>query len=117
MRTGTPSARPFSWGSRDQNGRPCITLTKGCTKRSSVRNLEENKKAKALRCLNGARDKGIDVSHVGHAKKIQARSKVKLDLWAIHLKSPTAALATALEGLEQSEGVSSVTSEWRSQKF
>ena len=36
MRTCTPSARPFSKGSRDQNGRPCTTISRNCTKRSNV---------------------------------------------------------------------------------
>ena len=42
---------------------------------------------------------------MGHAKKIQTRSQERLDFWTIHLKSPTAALAKALKGLEQGERV------------
>ena len=72
----------------------------------------ENKKAKALWVLKAARDKGCDCHDAGHAKKIQTRSQVRLDLWTIHLQSPTAAVAKTLEGLEQDKRVPSVTSEW-----
>ena len=37
--------------------------------------------------------------------KIQTRAQFRLDLSAIHLRSPTAALVKALEGLEQGESV------------
>ena len=86
---------------RDQNGRPCLTNTPMKTK-----------KAKVLRALKEARDKGIDCYDAGREKKIQTRSQVRLDFVGIHLKSPTAALAKALEGLEQGDRVPSATSDW-----
>ena len=37
-----PLVRQFSKVSRDENGKTCSTITRSCTKRSSVRNLEKN---------------------------------------------------------------------------
>ena len=39
-----------------------------------------------------AKDKGVDYYDTNH-KKIQTRAQFRLELWAYHLKSPTAALA------------------------
>ena len=39
-----------------------------------------------------------------HQKNMQERTKIRLGLWEAHLKSPAAALAKALECLEQHEG-------------
>ena len=44
MRTGTPSVRSFSKVSKDQNGKPCTTITRSCTKRSHVRDLEKTRR-------------------------------------------------------------------------
>ena len=60
----------------------------------------EHKKTKALWSLKEAKDKGIDCFDLGSVQKIQTRSQVRLDLCAIRLKSPTAALANALERTE-----------------
>ena len=66
--------------------------------------------AKALWSLKEARDKGKDFYDLGSVHQI--RSEVRLDLQATHLKSPTAALANALERTEQKCGMaSSATSE------
>ena len=40
-----------------------------------------------------------------HQKEIQTRDQIRLNLWANHLQSPTAALAKALKCLEQGEGL------------
>ena len=60
----------------------------------------EHKKAKALWSFTEAKDKRIDGYDRGSVQRIQTRSHVRLDLWAVHLKSPTAALANALERTE-----------------
>ena len=74
----------------------------------------EKKKAKALWSFTEAEDEGTDFYDLGVVQKIQTRPKVKLDLWAIHLRRPTAALADALERTEQKCGPtqSSATSEF-----
>ena len=72
----------------------------------------DHKKVKALWSLKDAKDKGVDFFDLGSVQKIQTRPQVRLDLWAIHLKSPTAALATALERVGQGESAPSVTAEW-----
>ena len=72
----------------------------------TVRNFGENKKTKALLALKEAKDKGIDVYDLGSVQQIQTRSQLRLALWAIHLKSPTAALADALKHTEQTCGPS-----------
>ena len=74
------------------------------------RSWTRNKKAMVLSALEVAKNRGSDSCDVGHEKKIITRSQVRLDLWAIHLKSPIAALAKALESLEQGERVASATS-------
>ena len=93
---GTPSARPFSK----------VQAVK-CKK--SV----ENEKANALWSLKEAKDKGIDFYDLGSVQKSQTRPHVRLDLWAIHLWSPPAALADALKRTERRCGPaqSSATSE------
>ena len=55
----------------------------------------ENKKAKALWSLKETKDKGTDFYDLDSVQKIQTGSQVRLDLWAIQLKSPTAAVASA----------------------
>ena len=65
----------------------------------------ENKKAKLLWAMREAKDTGVDYYDT-------QRAQFTLNLWVIHLKSPTAALAKALECLEQGESAPSVTSEW-----
>ena len=69
----------------------CRTAPSG----QNVRNLEKNKKAKALWSFDRSNVKGIDFYDLGSVQEIQTRSQVSLDLWAIHLKSRTAALADA----------------------
>ena len=51
--------------------------------------------------LKEAKDKGVFYD-LGSVQKIQTRPQARLDLWAIHLKSLTAALADALKRTEQS---------------
>ena len=63
-RTGMPSVRPLSKVSRYQNWRSCTTITRSCTKRSTVRNHVKNIKAKALWALKEAK-KGMDVLQSG----------------------------------------------------
>ena len=89
-RTGMSYVKPFSKVSRDQNGRPRFTNARSFTKRSNVRKQEGQKTLG----LQDAKDKGIDVYDLGRSK---TRSQVRLALWAIHLKSPTAARAHALK--------------------
>ena len=47
----------------------------------------ENKKAKVLWALKEAKDGGVDFYDASHEKEIKTRDKVRLDLWAIHLKN------------------------------
>ena len=61
----------------------------------------ENNKTKVLWGLKETKDRGVDYSDAGHEKEIKSRAQARLDLGPIHLKNPTAALAKALEGLEQ----------------
>ena len=61
----------------------------------------ENKKAMALWTLKEAKDKGRNVYDLGTVQKIQTTSHVRLDPWAIVLKSPTAALADVLKRTEE----------------
>ena len=56
--------------------------------------LGENKKAKVLWALKGAKDGGVDFHDASHEKEIKTSAQVRLDIWAIPLKRPTAALAT-----------------------
>ena len=117
-RTGTPSAGPFSRRSRDQNGRPCITISRSCTKRSNVRNLEKTRRPKALWSLKQAKDKGIDFYDLGSVQKIQTRPLSKVGSPATHLKSPTAALPDVLRRKMEQDGHRpppqvEATREWR----
>ena len=89
--------RPFSKVSRDQSGKPCTTRMYRCTKRSNVRNREENKKASALWPLKEAKGTGIGVYDPGSVRKKKTRSQVRLDFWAIHWKNPTGCLARRAE--------------------
>ena len=57
------------------------------------------KRQKCCGTMNEAKDREV------HPKEIQTRARLSLDLWTIHLKSPTATLAKALECLEQGEKV------------
>ena len=73
----------------------------------------ENTKAKVLWTMNEAKDRGQDHCDPGHQKELQTRDQFRLNLWAIiHLKSPTTALAKALECLEQSRRAPAATCEW-----
>ena len=64
----------------------------------------ENKKAKALWSLKETKDKRTDFYDLDSVQKIQTGSQVRLDLWAIQLKSPTAAVASAPKRTEQKCG-------------
>ena len=79
-----------------------------------ARNLEKTKKAKVLWTMKEAKDKGVDFYHTNHQKEIRTRAQFRLNLWAIHLKNPTAALAKALECLDQGESAPSATTVVRS---
>ena len=72
----------------------------------------ENKKAKALWSLTEAKDKGVNFDALGSVHTIPGRTQARLDLWAIHRKGPTAALANALERAEQ-EMLDGITSNER----
>ena len=64
----------------------------------------KTKKAKAHWALQEAKEKGSDVCDVGHAKKDpNEHPKQGWTFGQVHLKSPTAALASVLEGLEQGD--------------
>ena len=65
----------------------------------------------ALCATKEAKDKGVNFFDSGHENEIKMRAQPRLDSWAIQFKSPTAALAKALEGLEQGESVPSVASD------
>ena len=110
MRTGTPSAKLFTrelmvqWEAMYCQ---CKELHHAGTSKTS----NASKKHKVFWALKGAKVKGIDVHHLGHGKKIPTRSQVRLELWTILLRSPSAALAKAWECLQQSESAPSVTSE------
>ena len=104
MRTGTPSARPFSKSRRTRVGSHVLSH-----KAAKCKKTLENKRAQALWSLKEAKDKGTDFHDLGRVQKIQTRSQVRLALWAIHLKSPTAALANALEQTEQNNGLAQRT--------
>ena len=62
--------------------------------------------------MKEANDKGVDYYDTNHQQEFETRAQFRLNLWAIHLKSPTAALAKALECLEQGESIPAATSEW-----
>ena len=95
MSIGTP--RPFS---RDRNGRPCTASVWNCTKRSNVRNRKKGQGTLV------SEDKDL-----GNVQKVHTISQVRVALWAIHLKSPSAALEKDLGGLEQVESATSVPKE------
>ena len=71
----------------------------------------DNKKANVLWDMEEAKDRGTNNCDTNPKKK-KTRAQIRLNMWAIHLKSPTAALAKAFEGREQREKVPSVASEW-----
>ena len=50
--------------------------------------------------MKEATDREVDSCGTHHSKDIQTRAQLRLSIWAIHLKSPTAALAQAQEFLE-----------------
>ena len=102
MMLGTPSARLMTRASKDYK-----ELHQAVKSQKS----DENRKAKALWALKEAKDHGIDVFDLGNVKKIPTRSDVKLDLWAIHWKGPSAALPKALACLEQGDSAPPLTSE------
>ena len=65
-----------------------------------------------LWAMTEAKDEGVNIYDAGREKEIKTRAQFRLDIWAIHVRSPTAALAKTSEGLEQGEIVPSATSEW-----
>ena len=70
---------------RERNGRPCTTKMQTAVKcKKSVRS---NPKTKALWSLKEAKDKGLDFSALRSVQKIQTRSQVSLNLWAIQIAS------------------------------
>ena len=74
-------------------GRLSAQCDTGSGSGQNVRNLEKIKKAKALWSLKDAKKTKDLIFYLGSAQKLQTRPQVRTDLWAIHLKSPTAALA------------------------
>ena len=84
-------------------GDRCVTNVRCCTKRS-----QEGQGALVFET-----NKIVDIVHdLSSVQQIQTRPQERLALWAIHLKSPTAALANAVERAEQKCGMaSSATSE------
>ena len=80
--------------------------------RRTEHGARKTRRPRQRRSLTEAKDKGIDFYDLGSVQKIQARPQVRLDLWTIHPKSPTAALANALEWAEQCGKAPSVTSEF-----
>ena len=65
------------------------------------KNSGANKKGKSAVGMKEAKDKGVDYYDTNHSTEIQTRAPFRLNLWAVHRKSPTAALAKALECLDQ----------------
>ena len=116
-RTGTLSVMPVFKESKDQSGQPCIVDTRTCMKQDEGKKSGENKKADVLWALKEATNRGVDFYDASHEKEIKTRAHVRLDVWAIHLKKSTTALAKTLEGLDQCESVPSVESEWSAGSF
>ena len=65
-------------------------------------------KTKALWSWKEAKDEGTDFWDLGSVQPIQTRSQVRWDLWGMHLKSPTAALADAVSDTEDGAGRAAV---------
>ena len=51
----------------------------------------EPRDGNVLRALKDAKGKGIEFHDAGHEKEIKTRAHLRLDIWAVHLKNPTAA--------------------------
>ena len=79
---------------------------------NKVKESGKAKKANVLWAMKEARDRGVDYYGTNHRKEIQTRSQLEQSKSAIHLKSPTAALAEAMECLAQSEKAPPTTNEW-----
>ena len=60
-----------------------------------------NNKVRALWSPKEAKDKGVVFYDLGSVEKILTISQVRIDLQAIHLESPSAVLAKALDCTEQ----------------
>ena len=113
-----PFARPLTRESKDQSGRPCMTTTRTFIKRRKVSSLEKTKKGTSAAGRERSQRQSVGRSrHTNCNKVIQTRAEFKLNLWAIHQKSRTAAQATALECLDQGESAPSETSEWQVRSF
>ena len=95
---GTLFARLLFRELKDKSEESCITTTRTRTRRSW------GTQAKVSWAMKEAKDRGEDYCDPNHQKEIETRDQIRLNLWAIHLKSPAAALAKALECLEQGEG-------------
>ena len=113
MRTGTPSARPSAKASRERKERPCTTKCVEQHKAVKCENSGENKhKGHSTLVFQDARRQRNPVFTIWTACGRFFQDPKRLDLWATHLKSPSAAQATALECTEQCGKAPSVTSEW-----
>ena len=86
-------------------------MCRAAKKRSNVRKSGENKRPKHIGLFKDAEDKKECFFHdLGSVQKIQTRSQVRVGFWAIHLESPSAALAKASEFTEQCGKAAVVTS-------
>ena len=81
-----------------------VLHTRELHKAVNLKKPGDNKKAKALWTLKGAKDKGTGYFDLSSVQQIETRSKVRLALWEIYMRSPTAALEEALKRTEDSMG-------------
>ena len=96
MRTATPPARPFQGTEGPQWEDMCYKYEE-LHQAAQCETSGENKKARAPRFPKEAKDKGVHFRDLDSVQKTHTRPQVRLDLLAIHLKSPTAARANALK--------------------
>ena len=71
----------------------CDTGSGSGQNEKKLEKIKKAKRAKALWSLKDAKKTKDLIFYLGSAQKLQTRPQVRTDLWAIHLKSPTAALA------------------------
>ena len=99
-------------GMKEKSGRSCIITFRTCIRSWRPRNLEKNKKTRALWTMKEVNDRRKEYYDPNHQKDIQEKTHIRLRLWYVHLKNPMTTREKTLEYLEQNEGESATTSEW-----
>ena len=95
-----PSAKQSAKEFKGKSGKSCICHYREMSKATGAQKPSESQKAKALWAMKAAWDRCEDYYDPARKQGILGKTRTRLDLWREHFKDPIAALAKALECLE-----------------